>query len=151
MGLRLMVNLELPLYKLFLIFVQAYLPVASVELSPPFPEKELSWMDRPLASGLWSEASSGCIKHDGLLWVTSPLGRLTAKEQHGSCRWRCIRSSESCHPSSQPLCPDSLELRCIVEHKHVYNENISSTARKISAHFQPQLTSLLDCKEPQEP
>ena len=31
-------------------------------------------MDMPLASGLWSEASSGCIKHDGLLWVTSPLG-----------------------------------------------------------------------------
>ena len=42
MGLRLMVNLDLPLYKRFLIFVQAYLPVASVELSPSFPEKELS-------------------------------------------------------------------------------------------------------------
>ena len=40
-------------------------------------------MDMPLASGLWSEVSSGCIKHDGLLWVTSPLGRLTAKEQPG--------------------------------------------------------------------
>ena len=38
-------------------------------------------MDMPLGSGLWSEVSSGCIKHDGLLWVTSPLGRLTAKEQ----------------------------------------------------------------------
>ena len=35
-------NLYLSLYKPFLIFVQAYMPVASVELDPPFPEKELS-------------------------------------------------------------------------------------------------------------
>jgi len=42
MGLRPMVNLDLPLYKPFLILVQACLPVVSVELDPPFPEKELS-------------------------------------------------------------------------------------------------------------
>lgn len=106
-------------------------------------------MNVPLASGLWSEMSSGCIKHEGLLWVTSPLGGLAAQEWPwllmGGGVYVLQKAVIHCH-SHCILTP-----RCIVKHTHVCNENITSTAWKTPAHCQPQLTNLFYWEEPQKP
>lgn len=130
-----------------LIFAQAFLPTCLSRAGPLF-----SWVGAvPGWTCCWRQDSGprchlAASNIKACFGATSNLGSLLKSTATGPDGWCSSCPLEGCHPLSQPLCPDFLEVRCIVKHTHVYNENICSIAWK-TTHPEPQLTSLFYCEE----